>query len=232
MKKAFTLTEIMLSLAIIGIITTIVLPIFFNTYGNKVSGAQLKKAFVQITNAAQHIMSDEHANDIESLTAEFDNNEGKGFYFTKAGVKTSNATQGAQYFLEKYFKHNDSNCGPSGSGLCVGASYKTPDGVELGAIPSSFYCIKTVNDSAICMRYKESFQWSEILIDVNGSDKPNVTGSDVFVMRITNDGHLSDLYENGAACNKPSGIDEESIMKYTSGCFHKIVSKSWNMREQ
>lgn len=232
MKKAFTFTEIMIAMAIIGFITTMVLPIFFNTYGNKVASAQLKKACTQIINAAKHIITDERANDMESLTSDFENDEGKGFYFTRAGVKTSNEEQGAQYFLEKYLKHTSSNCGSGGTADCVAPAYRNPEQIELGSIPSDFYCIKTVNDSVICMRYKEGRNKSEILIDVNGKDRPNITGSDVYVMWITDDGQLRDLDESEANCNKASSIDEESIVRYAAGCFHKIISKSWNMREE
>ncbi len=231
MKKAFTFIEIMLALAIVGFITMMVLPIFFNTYGNKVVSAQLKKTCTQITNATKHIMTDEHADDIENLTDQFDNDTGKGFYYTSAGVKTSNADQGAQYFLEKYFKHNLSNCGSAGTGKCVAPEYRTPEKVSLGGIPESFYCVRTTNDSAVCMRYKASIEKMEVLIDVNGSDKPNISGSDVFVMYITDDGHLKDLDENEDHCNTQSGIDDEPLLKYSAGCFHKIVSKSWNMRD-
>lgn len=232
MKKAFTFMEVMIAMAIIGFITTMVLPIFFNTYGNKVAGAQLKKACTQIINAAKHIMTDERSQDMESLTSDFESDAGKGFYFTSAGVKTSNAEQGAQYFLEKYFRHTNTNCGSGGSGECVAPAYRTPDNVELGTIPNDFYCIKTVNDSAICMRYKESRAKTEVLIDVNGTDKPNITGSDVYVMWITDDGQLRDLDEHEENCNKASSIDEESIVRHAAGCFHKIVAKSWNMREE
>lgn len=231
MKKAFTFTEIMLALAIIGFITVMVLPIFFNTYGNKVVSAQLKKSCTQIINAAKHIITDERARDIESLNSEFDDDTGLGFYFTSAGVKTSNATQGAQYFLEKYFRHTMTNCGTGGDSGCVAPSYRTPANVDVGTVPNSFYCIKTTNDSTICMRYKEGINKTEVLIDVNGIDRPNVTGSDVYVMYITDDGQLMDLDENAARCNEPSGINDENIIKYSAGCFHNIVSRSWNMRE-
>jgi prepilin-type N-terminal cleavage/methylation domain-containing protein len=243
MKKAFTFTEIMLALAIIGFITTMILPIFFNTYGNKVVSAQLKKTCTLITNATKHIMTDEHSNDIGSLTDDFDadaadDDDGVshklGFYYSKAGVKTSNSEQGAQYFLNNYFRYTLSNCGSGGSKTCVADSYRTPDNVSVGTVPANFYCIKTTNDSTICMRYKEKDNAGriEVLIDVNATDRPNITGSDVYVMYITDDGQLKDLDENEANCNALSSIDGENIIKYSAGCFHKIVIKSWNMREQ
>jgi type II secretory pathway pseudopilin PulG len=241
MRKAFTFTEIMLSLAIIGFITVMVLPIFFNTYGKKVSAAQLKKACTQITTATKHIMVDDRSRDMSSLNSDINANvteddDGNvvtlGFYYSRAGVKTSNAEQGAEYFLENYFKHTKSNCGSGGTGECVAPLYHSDNGTDVGGIPADFYCIRTTNDSTICMRYSETHSFTEVLIDVNGADRPNVTGSDVFVMRIDNDGQLLDLDDNGDHCNVESGINDETIIKYAAGCFYGIISRSWNMRDE
>ena len=239
MKKAFTFTEIMVSLTIIGFIVVLVLPLFYNTYGSKVVSAQLKKACVMVTNAAKHIITDERSNDLSSLESDFDANavvdddgnvHALGFYNTTAGVKTSNAEQGAQYFLNNYFKHTKTNCGTGGSGECVGESYRTPDNRQV-SFPTTFYCIKTINDSAICMRFNENLNCTEVLIDVNSQDKPNVTGSDVFSMFITHDGFLQDLSEDETHCNAQTDLNTDDIVKYSAGCFYKILAKSWNMRD-
>lgn len=239
MKKAFTFTEIMVSLTIIGFIVVLVLPLFFNTYGNKVVSAQLKKVCTMITNATKHVITDERSNDINSLESDYDANavvddDGNvhtlGFYNTTAGVKTSNAGQGAQYFLENYFKHTKTNCGSGGSRECVGDSYRTPDNTPVD-FPATFYCIKTINDSTLCMRYNENLNCTEVLIDVNSQIRPNVTGSDVFSMYITHDGFLRDLDENEEHCNAETNLDTDDIVKYSAGCFHKILASSWNMRD-
>jgi len=243
MKKAFTFTEIMLSLAIIGFITAMVLPIFFNTYGRKVSAAQLKKVCTQITTATKHIMVDDRSRDIATLDTDINadseiNEDGDviplGFYYSRAGVKTSNAEQGAQFFLENYFKHTKSNCGSGGTDECVAPLYYSDNGTEVGAVPANFYCIRTATDSTICMRFNQTHNFTEVLVDVNGTERPNITGSDVFVMRITNDGQLRDLDEanGGGNCNSESGIEDERIIKYAAGCFHRIVVRSWNMRDE
>lgn len=227
MKKAFTFLEVMFGLAIVGLISAMVIPIFFNSFGNKVMGTQLKKACAQITLGTKEVITDERADDNITLDQDEENTE-KGFYFTTAGVKTSNATQGAQYFLNKYIQHSKVNCGPGGSNDCVGTKYRTPEKKDLGTIPAGFYCVKTVNAATICMKFNEDDKVMMVIIDVNGHEKPNITGSDTFIMYITDDGNLKDLDENADNCNKDREIGN-SIIDYAAGCFTKVVANGWIM---
>ena len=226
-KNAFTFLEVMFALMIVGLISAMVIPIFFNTYGEKVLGTQLKKVCAQITFAAKEIMNDERSDDTMTLDLDEENTQ-RGFYFTSAGVKTSNATQGVQYFLSKYFQHSKVNCGAGGSADCIAAKYRTPNKKDLGTIPSDYYCIKTVNAATICMKYDEDDNVVKIIVDVNGPDKPNITGADTFVMYISNDGNLKDIDEDQSHCNQ-SNEEAGTIAGYAEGCFTKIVSNGWVM---
>ncbi len=229
MKKAFTFLEVMFALMIVGLISAMVIPVFYNTYGHKVMSTQLKKACVQITLATKEIMTDERADDTMTLdNEELDSDTERGFYYTSAGVKTSNATQGVQYFLNEYFQHSKVNCGSGGTDDCVGAKYRTPGKKDLGKIPTDFYCIKTVNFAAICMKFDETDKVTKVIVDVNGAEKPNITGSDTFVMYITNDGNLKDLDEDEANCNADRTTGD-SVIDYAAGCFTKVVANGWVM---
>lgn len=64
MKKAFTLSEVLLTLAVIGIISAMTIPVFVDSYNRKVMGTQLRKTCTQITLAAREIISNEHSGDI------------------------------------------------------------------------------------------------------------------------------------------------------------------------
>lgn len=227
MKKAFTFLEVMFGLAIVGLISAMVIPVFFNSFGNKVMGTQLKKVCAQITLGTKEVMTDERSDDTITLDQDEENTE-RGFYFTTAGVKTSNATQGVQYFLNKYIQHRKVNCGPDGSNSCVGTKYRTPEKKNLGTIPTGFYCIETVNSAAICMKFDETDKVIKVIVDVNGAEKPNITGSDTFVMYITNDGNIKDLDEDADNCNKDREVGE-TIIDYGAGCFTKVVANGWDM---
>lgn len=241
MKKAFTLGEILMGLVIIGVLSALLIPVMFNTYGNKVTTSKLKKTCAQITNAAKHIIVDEHANEISPSTPDDTTLENTlsidvytdtaGFYITSAGVKTSNATQGAQFFLEKYIKHTETNCGQGGSAKCVASAYRASNGTALGTFPTDYFCIKTNNDAAVCAKFNTTGNYTSVLIDVNGREQPNITGSDVFVMRITSDGQLEDLSQSGCSQSKNISGESNDIVKYSAGCFHRILSASWRVAD-
>ncbi|HCB10670.1 MAG TPA: hypothetical protein DEO94_00635 [Cyanobacteria bacterium UBA11991] len=229
LKKGFTLFEVLCALAVVGLISVLVIPILFNTVGNKVYGTQLKKTCSLITDAVQSIITDERSND--TITTEFSEeatDTERGFYYTSAGVKTSNEKQGAQYFLNNYFRHSKVNCGTGGTKACVGEKYRTPKKVNLGTIPSKFYCIKTNNDAAICMYYDPTAKVTEVIVDANGAKSPNITGVDTFVMYITNDGFLKDLDDETSHCNmhREKG---KTVVDYAAGCFTKTVNNGWKI---
>ena len=273
MKKGFTFLEVMFGLSIVGIISAMVIPIFYNSYHDRVRGTQLKKICGQISYAIESIIADEKGKDdidygdvssdseSEENTSEETSSEetsseessepssetsseessetteettpttvSNGFYLTSAGVKTSNATQGAQYFLNKYFTHTKVNCGPGGSNTCIPLTYRSPKKTVLGTIPNSYYCIKTTNSASICMRYDEDHHVTRVVVDINGQEKPNISGSDLFVMYITEDGQLQDIDDDESHCNeeRTEGVTAEN---YAAGCFTKVVTNGWKMRK-
>lgn len=244
-RSAFTFLEVMFGLAIVGLISSMVIPIFYNSYTNRVMGTELKKITGQITTAAKEIMSDERANDEldlsvfgeendaddnseENTSEESSSSVSTGFYLTAAGAKTSNATQGVEYFMKKYISHTSVNCGSGGTNDCVGAKYRSPQKTNLGTIPNDFYCIRTVNSATICMKHNDDTNLVNVIVDVNGSDRPNITGVDTFTMYITNEGDLKDIDENEDNCNKERDSGH-SVWGYAAGCFTKIIANGWKM---
>lgn len=243
MRKAFTFLEVMFGLAVVGLISTMVIPIFYNSYANRVMGTELKKVTAQITLGAKEIMSDERANDVfdmDDIGGEDDSDNpdesedststsvNTGFYLTSAGTKTSNSKQGVEYFLNKYVAHTSVNCGSGGTNDCVGAKYRSPKKTALGTIPNDYYCIRTVNSAAVCMKHNDTTNKIDVIVDVNGSSRPNVSGVDVFVMQMTNEGDLKDIDENEKNCNKERS-DGHTVRDYAAGCFTKIVANGWKM---
>lgn len=222
MKKAFSLAEVLLALAIVGIIAALAIPVFYNSYSERVLETKLKKTCTQIMTATKEIMSDERSEDTELLVG--DSGDIIGFYYTSAFAKTSNSTQGVKYFLDNYFKTSRKDCGPNGSKECVGTTYKSTENKDLGAIPSNYYCIKTANSAAICMARIDDIM--KVIVDINAADSPNVTGVDTFAMYISNNGDLKDIDSNTANCNKGGSA---TVYAYAAGCFAKVVENGWKM---
>lgn len=239
MKKGFTLSEILITLGIIGIIAVLTVPAVMKNYQNRLYVAQLRKAYSQIAEAAQAIMADEHCAD---------------FYETKAAAvnacsdaENGKCETGAGYFLNKYFKSISKNCnnlteGKSVSDLCVAVgseekptdndAYKNIKGQNAGTLTGD-YCIETTNRAALCGKYYPEGPKGEdkpvfsITLDVNSSASPNLTGRDLFQVDIMPNGLIVDHRTEGRdkavdpkLCNNPG----------LNGCIQRIIDDGWKMK--
>lgn len=211
MNKGFTLSEVLITLGIVGIIAALTIPAVMKNYKNRLYVSQLQKVYSQLSDATKSVMNEENA---------------QSFYETTAGVPNScsNASEGKcekgpGYFLNNYFKPIKKNCGnPAVTGTCVAASYKTISGADAGHLVGD-YCIQTTNGAAICMSSpKDGF--SHVNVDVNGTAEPNIAGRDTFYMTIQTDGSITDYKKTDASkCSNPS----------SAGCLNKIIDAGWKM---
>ena len=87
MKKALTIGELLITMAIIGTIATLVLPGFLKDYHKKIYVARLKKSVELIENAINQACIDNNVS-----------------YFYQTPYAASNDKTSAQAFIDKYFK--------------------------------------------------------------------------------------------------------------------------------
>ena len=66
-KKAFTLAEVLITLAIIGIVAALTIPTLLNNYNDKVLETRYKKAVNIMTNGFKLMMSNEQVFDVKDL---------------------------------------------------------------------------------------------------------------------------------------------------------------------
>ena len=227
MKKGFTLSEVLVTLGIVGVISVLTVPAVMKNYRKKVYVSKLKQTYSQITDATRAIMADEQAD---------------SFYQTTAGV-SSNCTdpanpKGACYFLRNYFKTIKENCNvltadtdAARAKLCVsvGSNKKPTDrdaytnllGGNAGTLYGQ-YCVQTTSGAAICQGYrlKNGLPNVTFNIDINGPEKPNITGYDVFYLEVKPDGTLVDYDENNA---------DNCGISTSAGCFERIVRDGWKI---
>lgn len=232
MKQGFTLSEILITLGIVGVVAVLTVPSVMKNYRNRMYVSQLQKIYSQLSDAAQAIMHDEHVD---------------SFYETSAANKkvcttdettgnTTCTTPGTEYFLNTYFKSIKKDCS-KGSLKCTVTNYNTIAGANLNTVADTEYCIQTVNGATICSDLDNSTGVFEIMVDVNGPAVPNIAGRDTFGMIIKSDGSVSDYTLSTKSkdpevagctanqCNTSTG----SVKKGACGCLNSIIEAGWKM---
>ena len=124
-KRAFTLLEVLIVLAIIGIITVLVLPTFTKNVNNEINATVLKSTFADVTNAFQQAMMDEGVRRISDMDIS-----------EKALVK-------------KYFDVSN-DCDKSMT-PCFAESYNTVVGKNANKTPDCNYSAVISNGASICL---------------------------------------------------------------------------------
>lgn len=233
MKKGFTLSEILITLTIVGVVAALTVPAVMKNYRNKMYTAALQKTYNQLSDATIAIMNDEHVDD---------------FYETKAAVcgEGGNCVTNFAYFLDNYLEPARRDCSRSEKSCIAGLnadSYKTLSGKNAGTIGGN-YCIQTTRGAAICGFFNPGNTCMSIAVDVNGAEGPNVTGRDLFTMDVQNDGTISDYASGcghsadkpfvlnnsfGAAATNCSNDNAVDIYSKTAGCLTRVIEAGWKM---
>lgn len=215
MKKGFTLAEVLITLGIIGVIAVLTVPTVVQDYKNKLYVTQLKKVYIDVANAVENVMNDEHVDKFVETNA-------------------ANKVKGPQYFLTNYIKHNKehtcnyNNCQNFFSSTAY--KYYNMEGEEIVTGLSGRHCVQTQYAAIICMSYNPNNQVATLNVDVNGTAEPNVTGRDAFVIDIEpSNNSLRDMYPNAGQCGNKFG-DYTSVASYSGGCLQSIIENNWTMK--
>lgn len=218
-NKAFTLAEALIVIVIMGIVAALTIPALVGTYMRKACATQLRRTVGEITTATKTIIAEEKADETVDPNNVDMVGDQTGFYYTKAGSSTSDATQGARYFLENFFKHNLTERADT-----IANTYKNSAGTEIGTIPPAYTdCVQTPGSATICMHYDAASDFQRLFVDVNGKQKPNTAGVDLFVMQITATGTVEDINRNHQ-CGQGGDVATAA-----SGCFARVVSNGWRI---
>ena len=210
MKKGFTLSEVLIALAIIGIVAVLTLPTFLQKHQRNVFVTQLKKNYADLSLAFQKALVDGNAPSVG---------------------ETNIFQDGGETFLKKYFKVVDT-CKNSDTTRCIdfskyrtigdGPIYITNDMLD----EESFTCSNLANGSTLCLTTLaeggDSFTCA--IVDVNGAKDPNIAARDLFVMLVDNDGKVVPFpsSDNPYGRHGYSGVNEFSGFQY-------IYDDGWQM---
>lgn len=200
MKKALTIGELLITMAIIGTIATLVLPGFLKDYHKKIYVARLKKSVELLENAINQACIDNNVS-----------------YFSQTPYVQPGGTQ-QQAFIDKYFKKasgvNNNPFATKYKILSTGEEKATSLVTEHG-------WAKLASGEAISFYCGNGVENCVFRVDINSTDGPNVGGRDLFAIFIKkNNNEIYDNYE-ASKCGETN---------YGYGCYARLLQDNWEMK--
>ena len=202
MKKALTIGELLITMAIIGVIATLVLPGFMKDYHKKLYVAKFKKVIETVETAVNQACIDNNVS-----------------YFNQTPYSTAkSSTDGSnqQAFIDKYFKKvGNITSSPFSSKYTV---ISTGEEKAMNLAQNHGWA-KLASGEAISF-FCGGDTFCTIRVDINATDGPNVAGGDLFV------------FELNKATNKIYDTHASSVCgtEHTGyGCYAKLVENNWEM---
>jgi prepilin-type N-terminal cleavage/methylation domain-containing protein len=206
--KAFTLTELLIALAIIGAIAAMAIPSVVNNLQRKILSTTLKNFTTEIqqliinemiTNKTKNLMDTDFATPETLLTS-------NNFEISKSCTGT-----GCIDYTLKTLNNTTSSLSITDNGAMLKNGvvflYKTENNTNS----------EDAGDPVI----------SRILVDVNGNDKPNIIGRDFFEMHITQSGKITNATNNTSSST--TSLASSCKDGTPSDCFMYLLKNSWNM---
>lgn len=222
MKKCgFTLAETLLALAIVGVVAAMTIPMLVNSHQKQVCAASLSAAVSDMENALSAMIMSEGV-DVLTETA---------FYNAESVSDSSEALQN-HFELQKstetpssfYNSITVKDLNGSKTDLITGNTYFSKKGV--------LYIFKVNSDNsgmsdaeALASGTNLSKKVYDLVIDVNGSKKPNIVGRDIFGFAIGEDGHLFPYGGKDYAKYSGTGTWNESGGDYS--CMDGATVSGW-----
>lgn len=228
MKKGFTLAEVLITLGIIGIVSALTLPNLVGNYQEKVLITQLQKNYNMIRSTVPNAMQKEGV--------------------TRTTELVTNDAQKNVEFLRNFFEVTTVCTKASGFDKCLASSYQNLKGesvpveelMEKSLYTNSYIaCGNVSTGAAICVSPR--MEW---LVDVNGKDKPNKIGRDIFWFMLDRNGapelslaysdRGSSTYDASDAARANQELNGE-LCKSTnntksvraSSCLPYVISRGW-----
>lgn len=187
-KSGFTLSEVLITLGVIGIIAAITIPILVADYQKKQTVSQLQKAYSEI-------------NQVFNLSIN-DNGDPKTWDWSSGGTIGVATTRVAETYFVPYFSIAQ-NCGYVASSACSKAARKVFSKSANYPFNNNLYHI-ILNDGTYLGFNFNTFpspNYFMFLVDVNAENPPNVLGKDAFLIYIDISTGKLGFYGRGSSRN-------------------------------
>ena len=217
-KKGFTLSEVLVTVGIIGVVAALTMPTLVNNHQRKVYVTQLHKVYTELSQAAIRAASDNNAISLDETRF------------------NSNNANGTINFLNTYFNVVQS-CTDDVS-KCFATDYKTLTGEDFSlqdttaAVVLSSGAAISVFNNALGFDEFGNHGYLDMQVDTNGKQGPNILGRDLFYMQLYSDGKVAETYSTGY---DDDYVDDKFEQCQTGdsysgyGCLTKIIRDGWTM---
>ena len=215
-KKAFTLTELLLALAVVGTVAALSIPALLDTINRKVLSSQLKNTVLMVQNLADEQL-------VNNKTQTLDNTQFSDPTKLLSGSNLAIAnpcTKADDCWPANYKKLSDMT-------NSIGRPGGTSKMLKNGAVIN--YSLSELGNEWADGDKCYGLFW----VDVNGKDKPNILGRAFFAFRITKKGKM--VY--GTSCNglTSENTTDEKMLEYcktntyATACLAHIQRNNWKI---
>lgn len=260
--RAFTLAEVLITLAIIGIVAVMTMPSVIANHQKKVFSAKIKKAYSLLSQAysmASVKNGDAYAwsytkNSRDSIMNKYIFSELKGINT----LDDPSLNQKTEEYIEEYAQKVGSggyhaDCFDFKKKIKIWGGFVTNDGyliVPICHVDGDF--IQAYIPSPSPTAYKH---YTELLIDVNGFQKPNILGRDIFNFMLVHgvnvywysaeqqkkyakevslsakDTSVSDVTKPGIYPSNYGSKSNGCTATYRKGCSKKLMEDGWEFKK-
>ncbi len=222
-KRAFTLAEVLITLAIIGIVAALTIPTLIANYQKQETLTRFKK-FYSMFNSALKLAQAEN-----------------GDMSTWAKPKDISISAWGKLYIEPYIKVNKicksyEDCGYKENDPWTSVD-GTPDATNVVDIqtPNTSRVTYILNDGAVLIiqLYKHTGDPDQpyedgkaVIVDFNGANGPNVMGKDTFIFNRDSNG-IADYCKD----QSDSLINSQCSQKAGRCCSTKIIKDNWQIKD-
>ena len=225
-KRAFTLTELLIALGVVGAIAAVSIPSLMSTINNRVLASQLKNTVVGIQQVMDEQMTRNHTTSLSDTDF-----KSPATLLTEANFSVAKLCDGTNALAECWRTTGQT---PTTKNI----QYKNINGGNFGMI---FFTPAIVLKNGAIIGYIRAettpFQYEGVTdkvigffqVDINGNEGPNIAGRDFFSFYVTDKGKIVDRYFDQAGV-----VLETKKTECTTGsafaCFGAVVDDGWRIR--